>query len=188
MTRRSALIARSLCLILSSTMAGKAEAQEAPLAPGTRIRVERTTSCCTETLIGELISVTPDSLAYRDARSGRIALPRQSIISVEQSRPDGHRTIEGALLGFTAGTLVGGLAGYGLARAGCSDPGGDCLAPLGAALGGLTGGLIGLVAGAIVGRGVEAERWDRIELPQRVGLFPRKGSRRILTVSLRTAF
>jgi hypothetical protein len=189
MTRCLSSVASSLCLILSSTMAGQVAAQEAPLAPGARIRVERVTSCCTETLIGELISLTPDSLAYRDARSGRVALlPRQSIISVDQSRPDGYQTLDGAFLGFAAGALAGGLAGYGLTRSACSDPGGDCLQGLGAVFGGLTGGLIGLVAGALVGHRVQAERWERIDLPQRVGLFPLIGPRRTLSLSLRAAF
>jgi hypothetical protein len=162
-----------------------AASQSAALEPGTRIRVQVVAGRRTATVVGDLISASPESIVYHRARTEAVAvLPRDSIISVERSIADGNHVIDGALLGLLGGVVAGGVAGYGIARSGCTASVPECLQGPWLVFGGATGGLIGLVVGAIVGKGIEREGWEPANLPRRIGLIPRVECGLVSRVSL----
>lgn len=173
MSSRVMIIGFCTVLLLSGSARWSAQGQSVVLAPGVRIRVFVANNNRTQILVGELVSASPESLIYRDTKTRAIAaVGRDSIVMVEHGLLDGHHTVDGAALGFLGGLVIGGFAGYGAARSGCSASTAECLQGPWLLLGSGVGGVIGLMVGAVVGRNTDAARWERAELPQRIGLAP----------------
>ena len=166
MSARAVMSGCCTVLLISGFAGRSAQGQSVVLVPGARVRVRLTNNNRMQTLVGELVSASPESLVYRDTKRRAIAtVARDSIVTVERGSLNGHHTADGAALGFLGGLAIGGLAGYGLARSGCTASTAECLQGPWLVVGGGAGGVIGLIVGTIVGRGIDAERWEPAELP-----------------------
>lgn len=185
MRAHSVILACWSAVVCTLSTAHTADGQALALEAGARIRMQLAAGRHTQTIVADLVSVSPESIVYRRARTEAIAsLPRDSIIAVERSVADGNHAFDGAMLGLLGGVVVGGVAGYGVARSGCSASVPECLQGPWLVFGGAVGGLIGLVAGAIVGHGIEREGWQTVDLPLRIGLSPRVERRPVSRLSV----
>jgi len=179
----AAVVSALISFVSATHVAG---GQSAALERGARIRVQQAAGRRTTTLVGDLVSASPESLVYRDENSLAItAIRRDSIVSVERSVVDGNHRVDGALLGLLGGVVVGGTAGYGFARARCGAYMSECLPGAGFVIGAGAGGFLGLIVGAIIGSGIDGERWEPVDLPRRIGLSPRVEWRSLPRVSMR---
>ena len=102
-----------------------------------------------------------------------VRIPLASIERLEIAR--GRRTAakEGALWGGVLGTVLGGLAVFGLSQAMC-DYGSDCGGSMEAFLAGAgIFGAAGAGVGALAGLAVKTDRWERVPVDRvRVGIRP----------------
>jgi hypothetical protein len=109
-----------------------------------------------------VLDVQPDALVVRlgEGAPRRIALSGLSRLEVARGRR-GH-VLQGALIGFLPGFVLGAYAGNAL---GCDDQGADCTDVGAAVAGGLMAGGVTALAGGLVGLAVRGDRWQKVELP-----------------------
>jgi outer membrane lipoprotein SlyB len=161
---------RILLLLSLSPFISIVKSQEPRLVPGDHIRLHHTSTCCAAVVAGTLVSVSSDSISFRDARSGEVvALPRASILGVDRRVEVGDRKADGASMGLIAGAALGGLLGSRGTHAHIdnqSSKGGGAFA------GGILGALAGLLVGMEIGSRVSWEQWRPTVLPVSVSLMP----------------
>jgi hypothetical protein len=136
------------------------------LTRGERVRIVHGSSRHAELSEGSFLSVTADSVIFRDdASKADVALSRDSVLEVERRTVVGHRALRGAGIGTLAG-VVAGAGGAALANQ-CPHQGSECVTSLAAFFGGVGGGLLGLVSGTFIGSLVRHEDWTLVALPPR---------------------
>ncbi len=157
-----------LCVMLPTTGMG----QMLEVQPGARVRV-LAPGALAGRLTGIVIARTADSLTISRANASPLAIPMSRLTSVELSRGKSHAA--GALKGLVIGAGVGLVLGLTpIPEPTCTSRGCDPELTRGEFLGSmiLGSGGVGAGIGAIVG----SERWDRYQLPARVGLIlPSRG-------------
>lgn len=140
---------------------------EAQLAPGERIRVQHTTTCCgLTTTTGRFIALTPGELLLSARRGMTDTVPRDDIRGVERAIPGDNHAYLGTAIGLAAGAVAG--FAYGTAHSRCNGEG-PCLGFLVGAVMSLPGALAGAVVGNLVGSRFRREAWEPVDLPMRVG-------------------
>jgi hypothetical protein len=161
---RSALATAALAVGFVIITAHSANAQQ--LTPGERVRIVHGSSRHAEVSEGSFLSVTADSVVFRDdASKADVALSRDSVLEVERRTVVGHRALRGAGIGTLTGAVVG-ATGAALANQ-CPHGGSECMTSLAAFFGGIGGGILGLVSGTIIGSLVRHEEWTLVALPPR---------------------
>ena len=151
-----------LCVLLPATVMG----QMLEVQPGARVRV-LAPGALAGRLTGIVIARTADSLTITRTNASPLAIPMSRLTSVELSRGKSHAA--GALKGLVIGAAVGLVMGLTpIPEPTCTSRGCDPELTRGEFMGStiLGAGSLGAGIGAIVGR----ERWDRYQLPARVGL------------------
>ena len=121
---------------------------------GARVRVELAGPEKPRTLVGALVSQTPDTMHLRlDHTKEMVAVPidqaRKLDVSLEQHSGAGRGALGGLFVGLALGVAAGGSCD-------CGEPG---LAAL--VLGGVLGGL-GTGFGALLGTGVRVDEWTPV--------------------------
>jgi len=145
-------IAISLCV--SPMIAnGQVVATRLGISAGTRVRVSAP-GIATERSIGQLLSMTTDTLSISTEKAGTAILrfPVGSIQRLEVSK--GRNRLKWGIFGGVAGGVLGGAIGAAALRYENKQD------PLSAIAGFLGGGAIGLVGGAILGAVAAPERWQ----------------------------
>lgn len=129
--------------------------------PGARVRV---TAPPRERTTGTLLGRRGDSLLVLGALApDTVRLALETVRRLDVSLGPRRRVLRGALTGYAAGVVLGGLLGYAALDTG--QPAGSNLKGLGMAMGGMLGGGAGLVTGIIVGRR-PVERWQSVSIPR----------------------
>ena len=157
-----------------------APSQEAPASPGTRVRVwtqvNESGRPTGQQMIGEVVTWTADSLVltHAEGRDPR-AVPITSISRLDVSVEPNSKQ-EGERIGRMRGLLIGGLAGavFGLLQGDDTSCTSCYNAEDKAGMYGMLFGATGWFVGARLGASRGAERWERISLPARVSILPRK--------------
>jgi hypothetical protein len=156
------LLAACTLLLAGSHLLG------AQLAPGDRLRVQHTTSCCgLTTTTGRLVALTPNELLLNVRRGVTDTLPRDGIRRVERAVPGDSHVYLGTGIGLAAGALAG--FAYGTAHPNCSGEG-PCPGYVVGVIAALPGALAGAVIGNLVGSRFRRETWEPVDLPLRVGI------------------
>jgi hypothetical protein len=140
-------------------MASSALSEEAPLAPGARIRVtllERRT----EPIVGTLLALPPGTIEFEDSLAHSV--PRGKVATLEVSRGMKAQTGKYALVGGILCGVAASTFAYIVGSSATSDD--DAPATLGGGFG-AAGILIGAGFGAIIGSGTKTERWEEVTLP-----------------------
>jgi hypothetical protein len=179
MSRSASLI---LALLLGTALDLAAQAPPIDLVPGRRIRVHRRAET---TLVGELVSLGPDSLTLTTAAADTVAVSRAAITGLDLSTGTKSNAGKGALNGLIFGGLGGALIGV---LASGSDDGEflDYGPGAWAASGALMFGALGAGVGALIGSGQRADRWESVPLPTvAIVPLPGKGSRVAIGVRFR---
>ena len=171
-----------ICALLALGSFSSATAQQAPVAPGTRVRVWTQTDAkgrpWGEPTEGRITVCTADSLVVDDrSPNGPLAIPLASVSRLDVSL--GLRSRDrGALRKGRMGLLIGGATGavFGFAQ-GDNDTA-DCIpwcfsADQMAINSAIVLGTTGAVIGAVIGNGWPGERWmKRVRVPGRVSISP----------------
>jgi hypothetical protein len=145
-----------------------AETNVLPVEPGSQVRVSAP-GLSKLPIEGSLAEVKDDSLTIVRGDQ-QVRVPREAIAEVEVRVP-GHKT-RAAWIGFAAGAVVGGVAGYGAGQT-CTPGAWFCIprsstTPVGAVLFGALGAGVGALAGH--------DRWERVSHADvHVGLSPVPG-------------
>ena len=179
-----------LCLLvlLCSVAGGQVWAQQAPMAPGNRVRVwtgaDAKGKSSGKPTVGILTAWTADSVLLNTGKVGVVSVPESLVTRFERSngrRPRRRGALRGAGYGLLAGAATGGLLGL----ASGDDTSGFFRLTAGekAAMGGIMLGLPGALIGAVVGANRPGERWERVSLPVRVGVTPPGRTGLVLTAS-----
>ena len=151
---RSALLI--LALLLCTALDLAAQAPPIDLVPGRRIRVHRRAET---TLVGDLVSLGPDSLTMTTAAADTLAVARASITRLDLSTGTKSKAGKGAVNGLLFGALGGALIGV---LASGSDDGDfiDFGPGEWAASGALMFGALGAGVGALIGSGQRTDLWE----------------------------
>lgn len=146
------------CTLLLVGSFSSATAQQAPVAPGTRVRVV-TLDLPQRSLAGELLSLDADSIHLR-RKHRPVAVPLSALTRLEVSRGPARKR------GWIRGAGIGALAAIGGAAVmfGPTGDWGYVLQPAWPVAGALTGSLIGAV--------LARERWERVPLPGQAYVSP----------------
>ncbi len=162
-----------LLALLSSFSGGEVRAQDAPVDPGSRVRVWTQTNArgrpWGKPTKGTLTAWTSDSLVL-DSPRGPLAISRGSLSGMDVSRGGksrGSAALKGAGVGFLIGAAAGTVGGLTF----CGDECERCATAEGtavfaASILGSAGGLWGAVIGALTA----GERWERVPLPKSVSI------------------
>jgi hypothetical protein len=157
------LWARRITGLFAFVAAHLLSAQTRPVAsPGALVRITHTAACCSNPIVGTLVSIEPDSLRLVDpfrlqASKPRAVLPRTAVVSIDVGRRVGAHKANGAALGLLIGVLAGAVIG--------SQGTTHEFRSLGAFLGGAGGGVLGLVVGTVVGATMPNYEWTPAQLP-----------------------
>jgi hypothetical protein len=156
----------ALTVTVASSVAPRLQAQA---VQGALVRVSHDGASGRSRLTGTLVAASADSLWIRPegARSAAapVAIARTSVRELERGDLLGAHRLLGAGLGLVSGTLVGTTIG---ARSGCNHcDGANAVVVIGGAVG---GGLIGILTGAVIGSQIPHYKWERDDVPQRVGV------------------
>ena len=127
-------------------------------------------------LSGTVVARDGDDLRIRLARTGAVVtVAAGQLARLEVSGGRNRHTTEGALVGFGAGTLVGGLVGAAVAfgnefKYACSGACASANRDRSMYVGAGVGALVGTIAGATVGHFLKTEQWSRIIPAPHAGL------------------
>ena len=159
------------CLLVGVTPCSLHAQAKWPLAAGARVRVTHSDRCCRSPQVGELVSVSGDSVVLSaGSAGGRMALSRAAIWSIERGDGAGSHVVRGAVFGLLIGGGIGVALGH--ARRACEYSTDDCWAGLSTVLFGGGVALLGATTGAIVGAQMPRERWRRMAIPASLGAGP----------------
>jgi len=166
------------------TAGGQAQTDTTHLAPGIRVRIHRAHYA---PLVGNLVSLGPDSLVVAVAPADTAFVARQSITQVEIFQ--GRKSNAGK--GAKTGLLIGGLGGalLGAMAAAAQDESDFLYVPPGQlVLGGAIGwGALGAGIGALIGSGSHTDRWQPTVLPTAM-VVPDEAKGRRVALGLRINF
>jgi hypothetical protein len=178
---RSAML--MLALLLGAALDLAAQAPPIALVPGRRIRVHRRAET---TLVGDLVSLGPDSLTMTTSAADTVMVARAAITRLDLSTGTKSKAGKGAVNGLIFGALGGALIGV---LASGSDDGDfiDFGPGEWAASGALMFGAVGAGVGALIGAGQRADRWERVALPT-VAIVPVPGKGSGVAVGMRFRF
>lgn len=153
-----------LALVLLGAGAGPALGQGATLDSlqlGARVRITAPPWARTT---GTLIGRRGDSLLVLGAPApDTLRVGLGTVRRLEVSLGPRRRVLRGALTGYAAGVVLGGLLGTLAIDAG--QPAGSNLGGFGLGVGAMIGGGAGLITGILVGRR-PVERWQTVSLPR----------------------
>jgi hypothetical protein len=162
-------------------------AQDSPLEPGARVRLQvcdphstlftrrGAASVCTARMEGTFVAVSRDTfLLQAEAGTDPSAIPFASVTELEVSQGrhrSSSRAIGFGLLGLVGGSMVGCVAVYNISTYEGDDKDLEC------AFGGVIGGVVGGVVGAIIGAS-NRERWAEVPLDRlRLQVAPQPSGR-----------
>ena len=163
------------CLLVASTPVLAQVAQQAGVAVGSRVRVERVNPIQADSsrrsrLTGRLTAERPDSL-FVETKAGAAArsVAQADVRRLWVSRGiGGRKTKRGMAFGLIIGALTIGSASA-ISEAGCDDTPAatfdfsSCIGvPAAFAVGSVVGGALGTVVGAVVGQHKRYELWERV--------------------------
>ena len=176
-----------LCLLalLCSLAGGGVWAQEAPIAPGNRVRVwtgaDAQGKPSGKPTVGMLTAWTADSVVLNTRNTDGFGIPRYMVSRIDQSAGRAPQLLKGAGYGLLIGGASGALIGY------ATGDDTDCFvcftAEQNAVVGAALLGVAGTVLGAIVGALSPGERWERVSLPAQLSVEPTGVSRATLSAS-----
>lgn len=149
---RILLVALGLILFAGATVA-----EEAPLAPGARVRVTLLAHPDAP-IVGSLLAYRPESLALAaEPDSAERTFARADIARFERSTGMHNKAGKGALIGAVAGGVAAGLIGALFASA-IKEENTEAIPIVLGAGGAVVGGLVG----AAIGEGSRYEGWEAI--------------------------
>lgn len=162
-------------LLLAAALAGPAAAQSPDVPRNVRVRLTLSGDR-EQRVVGVVLPDAGDSLMVR-AGDSLAVIPRARVQRVELPSRGGRRIGTGALIGFTAGVVVGAAAGVT-----CTN---DCQSEMPLILGAGAGG-VGAILGGAVGALFRSERWtDADQGGSAVSVAPAAGGRGVaLGISL----
>ena len=164
MRGRSVSMAAFALMACAAVPVSSAESQLNNLIPGVRTRL-RAPSSINGRVTGTVIGRTADSLSIAMESGVAVRLPLSAITSVDISR--GKSRSKGATKGALWGAGVGMLSGL------FSDSSTEEDLSRGEVF--VAGVLSGVISGALIGALVQAERWERLEVPVHISLIRAPG-------------
>lgn len=172
-----------LTLLLCTAVDLAAQAQPVDLVPGRRIRVHRRAET---TLVGDLVSLGPDTLTMTTSAADTVAVQRAAISRLDLSTGTKSKAGKGAVNGLLFGGLGGALIGV---LASGSDDGEflDYGPGAWAASGALMFGALGAGVGALIGSGQRTDQWEGVVLPT-VAIVPVAGTGSRVAIGVRFRF
>lgn len=182
-TRRSRypVVAFLTCmLLLPCEVKSQEQAQAAPIALGTRVRILAPT-VVGKRIEGMVVEIDEKSLLVGMDDRAPLRVPRQAITQLEVSMGKHRRVLKGAIIGAGIGAamMVLGASTLGQLDGSSSDSTGEVAYGLAVGLGG------GAIWGAAIGAMVKRDRWSRIPPERvRVNLAPTRGRGVQLSLSL----
>ena len=172
MRYRALITALALLAAVSGALPAQAP-DTSRLAEGARVRVEAP-ALFAGRRVGSVAAMRGDTLLLR-VRDRAVAVPLARVERIEVRRGDRRRGA-GALRGMGIGLLSGIAVGLAYARIDeTSEPCGDGPCGIGYFIYPILGGGAGLALGGVLGAAAGWQRWERVPLPARVGLAPRRG-------------
>ena len=166
MSRRRTMLTAACTLALSSAWASAAQAQHR-LVEGDRVRVSWRDRM-NNSAQGRYVESPADSLVFTTREGVRLAVPFRSVQKLDVALGVRTRQREFAIGGAVGGGVIGAIIGAATAKKEATLTGaeyptlGDPLT--GGVLGGLAGGLAGAFIGGLVGRGMQTDRWQSVDL------------------------
>jgi len=146
--------------LLVTAVASSAVAQEAPLRPGQRVRVQ-SAIVNTPVVTGAVEAIRPDTLVVRpeDGASGGVAtaIPLSSIARLQVSQGRHSKWVTGLVVGLGIGVGGGAILGATTCEGDFLFTTGDC-----AVMGATLFGAVGAVSGTVVGLLTKSERWESV--------------------------
>ncbi|HUF30994.1 MAG TPA: hypothetical protein VMM77_10110 [Gemmatimonadaceae bacterium] len=142
-----------------------ADSQAAGLTAGARVRVTAPRDDLNK-YVGTIMELRGDSVVVA-GRQGSRRIAFGDVTALEVSTGTQTRIVRSGLIGFGAGAVVGAIMG--LAAYDGPDLFFDSPASF-AAFSGLVFGSVGMVAGGVVGALQRTDRWERRDLPVKVGI------------------
>lgn len=152
----------ALVAALAASLPAGVRAQATPVADLVGDRVRLTTSASSRVMVGEVASVTADSLMLLDRSGATSPVAVADIVGLERSLGRTNRTLRGMAWGAGVGFAAGGAGGAALMGATCGscDPKYGAAFAVGGVLGAAGGGLVGAMIGAVS----SGERWESLEI------------------------
>ena len=151
------------------------------VAPGERIRVSVSSpSVAREHILGTLVVLRADSLAFRPQDGPAVTVPLSAIRGFEVSQGRDSKALEGAAVGFLGSAVIGTWVFY--------KHGGEMGGNLGVALyaGPVCFGIPGALIGVFIGGKVKSanERWKQVPLDRfRLSILPHGRGRTVVSAS-----
>ena len=179
----------TLVAVVAMSLPTRLAAQATPIVDLVGERVRVTTSLGPGVLVGEVASVTGDSLLLIAPSGATAPVAVADIVALERSLGRTSRAPQGMAWGAGVGIVVGGAGGVAFANAVC----GSCDPETRKAFAGgaLAGVFVGGLLGAVIGSVKSGEAWEAIEVRSGnlsiglVHMIPSSGGHLGLTVQVR---
>ena len=166
MSRGRTMLTAVCALVLASAWTTSAQAQHR-LVEGDRVRVSWRDRM-SNSAEGRYLTASSDSVAFTTREGVRLAVPLRSVQRIDVALGVRTRQREFALGGAGVGGVIGAIVGAASAKKEATLTGaeyptlGDPFT--GGVLGGLAGGLAGVFIGGLIGKGMQTDRWQRVDL------------------------